>query len=288
VATQVEVCIVSFDSAGHISRAVDSVARHIPGASIAVREHGPTGTGADDALAAAARNEVPFRLDADRRNVGFGAGCNALAAGSTAEWLLFLNPDAAITSWPWHPAPGQRGRIYGPILSGNGRPGKHYGRSYRIRDEVSRSWLRRTGTEPVGIGFVSGAALLVHSDDFRQLGGFDEGFFMYYEDIDLCLRANAGGVGTFLEHAWRVDHVGMHSTNADRRAALLRSFRSACRFHRNQGERVWLFRSYVVIDAALRWTRAAASRDAPSRRAYASLIRQACSPTSGETLPPAR
>ena len=272
--TRVEVCIVSYDSQGHIAAAIESVVHHIPGAAIAVREHGPLGTGAEDAAAAATRLAVPLRIDDDRTNVGFGAGCNALAATSSADWLLFLNPDAAITAWPWPTTPPETGCIYGPLISGNGPADRHFGRSYRVRDEILRSWFRRGGKEPEGRGFVSGAAMLVARPDFERIGGFDTNYFLYYEDIDLCTRANAAGIGTRIHNGWRVHHEGMHSTRQQRGVALIRSYESALRFHRSRGERLATYRAYVIVDASLRWMRAALRRNGADRSAYVELIRR--------------
>ncbi len=96
----------------------------------------------------------------------------------------------------------------------SGDPSRHYGVRYRIRDEIARSWLRRVAPRPNGSGFVSGAALLIARADFDRIGGFDEEYFLFYEDIDLCLRANAAGIGTFVDERFTVRHSGAHSTSA--------------------------------------------------------------------------
>ena len=121
--------------------------------------------------------------------------------------------------------------IVGPTMVDSGPPGGHAGRSYRLVDEIGRSWLRRRGEAPTGTGFVSGAALLIESTTFARLDGFDERYFLFYEDIDLCLRANSLGVGTFVSPTWTVRHAGAHSTSARFAEAITWSYESGSRFH---------------------------------------------------------
>ena len=55
--------------------------------------------------------------------------------------------------------------------------------------------------------------MLIERAAFERLGGFDPGFFMFYEDIDLCLRANEAGYPTIVEPNWSVRHARRHSTD---------------------------------------------------------------------------
>jgi GT2 family glycosyltransferase len=249
VASQVEVCIVSYASAAHLAECLSSVTSVMGGDTpVAVREHHPDALDATRTVLDS--SSLPTRLEHDRSNPGFGAGCNALAATSTADWLLFLNADARIVSWPFEAMPAPA--IIGPMMVDSGHPGRHYGLSYRVRDEIRRSWLRRYDGPPAGTGFVSGAALLIPRATFLEVGGFDARYFMYYEDIDLCLRANQRGVPTFVEPAWTVRHQGGHSTSQDSGLALQRSLSSALHFHRAHGHPVVAFRMYVVVDSLVR------------------------------------
>jgi GT2 family glycosyltransferase len=63
------------------------------------------------------------------------------------------------------------------------------------------------------LDFVYGCAMLLRSDMIRIVGGFDERFFMYYEDIDLCLRAREAGYSVRLVPQARVLHLGSWSTH---------------------------------------------------------------------------
>jgi GT2 family glycosyltransferase len=160
-------------------------------------------------------------------------------------------------------------------MIGEGATERHAGRRYRIRDEIARSWLRRPGPLPDGTGFVSGAALLVDRRSFESIGGFDEGFFMFFEDIDLCLRANAAGISTHIDPRWRVLHAGGHSTNSRFSSALEWSYESACRFHAQRGSSINRYRAYVIADSIARAAVRSLSGSWPLGRAHLRLARRA-------------
>lgn len=274
----VEVLIVSYGSAAAVERCLASIARAMPGASVAIREHSDDPGARRHIGEVAMSHAVQVRLDFDPSNPGFGAGCNALAASSAAEWLVFLNPDAEVVAWPWSAAsPPPRGIIVGAQVDGPGGPGGHFGRRYRVLDEIARSWLRRRGQPPDGAGFVSGAAMLVDAHTFGAIGGFDSEYFLFYEDIDLCWRANRQGYGTYVAHGWVVMHSGGHSTRQQFGRAITWSYESACRFHASQGSSLAGYRIYVVADSLARWALHALRRTAGERAAYARLARRAAS-----------
>jgi GT2 family glycosyltransferase len=65
--------------------------------------------------------------------------------------------------------------------------------------------------EPISVGAVSGAFMLIRADDFRELGGFDGDYFVHVEDLDICRRAwETGGAVVFAPKAW-VRHEGATS-----------------------------------------------------------------------------
>jgi GT2 family glycosyltransferase len=64
--------------------------------------------------------------------------------------------------------------------------------------------------------WISGTAVLVRRDDYMRLGGFDEGFFMYHEDIDLCRRFRQAGLIAYREPSAVVVHLGGCSSPSNR------------------------------------------------------------------------
>lgn len=267
---------MSYGSEAHLSKAVESVAVHIPSASIAIQEHAADASGVERVAGHARSLGTTVRTRHDPTNPGFGAGCNALAAGSSASWLLFLNPDARIVGWDVDLEQLPKDVIQGPAHVGAPRPDAHRGRTFTVRDEIAWSWLRRTGPPPDGTGFVSGAALLISAEAFGRLGGFDPGYFMFYEDIDLCLRANEIEIGTELLSGFSIDHTGAHSTSVDPGAALRRSYESGCRFHARRGHSLAAYRAYVAVDAIARACFHTLRGRRPWAAAYGRLARRAC------------
>lgn len=151
------------------------------------------GEDADDALRALAERHGA-RLIVNAANRGFGVACNQGAAELDTEFLLFLNPDAAL-------APDALERLldaadrypqasaFNPrIASPRGAP--QFKRSTHLlarSQKMPRGWPE-TDRE---VNVLSGAALMVRRAAFEAVGGFDPAIFLYHEDDDLSLRLRA-------------------------------------------------------------------------------------------------
>lgn len=169
-------------------------------------------------------------------NVGFAAGCNRGAARATAEHLLFLNPDAIIE-------PGAAGRLR-DTGEGGARPWIVGGMVRGMDGRESRggrrgavtpwtAFIEMTGLTrlsnmtpafrsihfenqplpdgPIETPTVSGAFMMMRADDFAALGGFDEGYFVHVEDVDICRRVREAGGSVQFEPRASVRHVGATS-----------------------------------------------------------------------------
>jgi N-acetylglucosaminyl-diphospho-decaprenol L-rhamnosyltransferase len=147
-------------------------------------------------------------------NLGFAAGCNLGAASSTAPLLLFLNPDAAPESGCLAAlrATAQQTEwgAWQPLVTMPG--GEEINTAGGVIHYLGFGWAGRCG-EPVAVGvsashvaFPSGAALCVRRDAWDAVGGFDESYFMYGEDLDLGLRLWLGGWEVGIDPLARVRH----------------------------------------------------------------------------------
>lgn len=152
-------------------------------------------------------------------NNGFGVACNLGARQAQGDFLFFLNPDTEFTDKKvWEmlykikttPHLG----IIGPriIEAKRNAPqpwtsGKKISLSSIIfRNTFNKSWNKKT---PVEVDWVSGTALMIQKSLFEKLAGFDEKFWMYFEDQDLCLRAkNLGLKVLFYPHCTILHHNG--------------------------------------------------------------------------------
>ena len=101
-------------------------------------------------------------------------------------------------------------------------------------------------------GWLSGAAVLVRAEVFERLGGFDEGYFMHFEDIDLGYRIGEAGYRNVLVPAATVVHSGAHST--EKHAAVVEEamHQSAIRFMKKRYAGFWKTPLRLAIIAGLK------------------------------------
>ncbi len=147
-------------------------------------------------------------------NAGFGAGCNRGALRGSADYLLFLNPDARI-------APADLEQLVAAFDANPdfaiGSPQLYVtdGRPQRVVWPFPRaldSWAEALGIERLfpnwRADFVVGACLFVRRSAFEAVAGFDERIWLYGEETDLCRRVrDAGGTVAVVSEA-RATHIG--------------------------------------------------------------------------------
>ena len=188
-------------------------------------------------------------VDNNVENRGFGGGQNHGVGQTTAEWILLLNPDAEIV-----PDAVERGRdvlrrspdvaaVQGVIVNAaTNAPERSQGRAIGPIHLVGRalglrSLLRirpvravarrvpavadhvdRSPSKPLVVESLAATAVLVRSSAFDHVGGFDERYFLYGEDVDFCRRLrNAGWVLLALPDVWARHQSGASSaTDIDR------------------------------------------------------------------------
>jgi GT2 family glycosyltransferase len=160
-------------------------------------------------------------------NVGFSRACNLGAAAAQGDHLAFLNPDLLIEPGCIEALLDALATAHAPAIAG-ARILWPDGREQRgARRDCITPWtatvsalglghlgLRDPHRErdplpstPLRVGAVSGAALLMRRADFAALGGFDEGYFLHAEDLDLCRRANEAGGDVLFTPAARATHI---------------------------------------------------------------------------------
>ncbi len=228
---------------------------------------------------AAASNRL--RLVTGHGNVGFARGANLGARAARGELLVFLNPDAFLSAGgvttlaealEGRPSPSLAGAR---ILNSDGteQRGGRRGEVTPLSTLLSLSTLTRLvpalrrfevhlEDEPTPSGVVetptvSGACFAVRRADFEALGGFDEGYFLHVEDIDLCWRARQAGGLVVFQPAAQVVHVG-HTSRAN---PLRVEFAKGCglaRFFRKRARTpldylaAWALTPFIVAAAIIR------------------------------------
>ena len=127
--------------------------------------------------------------------------------------LLFprlLNPDGSVQDSA-HPLPGRPRELVPAFVHPRVLPP-------RLRT-AAQPWRSEQPTE---VGWAIAAAVVARTDTLRALGPFDPHAFLFYEDLELCLRAHAAGVRRVLRPDVRLRHVGGHSTDASLEARARR------------------------------------------------------------------
>ncbi len=196
----------------------------------------------------------PFNYYKLPRNTGFGAGCNYGAGKSHGEYILFLNPDA-------RPQPNALKVLaevlnsnksiaaVGPqLLAPNGTPMT----SYRMTPNFSRLLFSRNSPlskipfvskfskiytppvrdELVEVEVIPATAMMVRSSAFMEIGGFDERYFMYAEDFDLCLMLRKAGYKIYHQPKAKVYHDWGKGSSAEIKFLKTEHNKSIYRFYR--------------------------------------------------------
>lgn len=142
-------------------------------------------------------------------NVGFAKANNQGAQDAIGEYLFLLNSDTIINKDVLSPMisfyEATKGiGILGPRLLNQDRTTQYYG------GVLGRH--KYLGKSPRVVGFLSGAAMFVQKELFQEVGGFDENYFFYNEDLDLCKTISRKGYKNFYHPEIVLVHLGGGST----------------------------------------------------------------------------
>jgi len=208
---QLSVVIVSFNVRDRLRDCLESL-RTLDADSPRLEVIVVDNASADDTVEILSREFPEVQFLAMDRNLGFSIGCNRGAALAKGEWILFLNPDTVVlpsTLREMHryvEANPRLGIAGCRIVDGDGKLQLACRRSIptpkitiqrlsglsilfpksRTLGKYNLTYLDPAGTYPVEA--VSGSFLWIRAEVFRFVKGFDEIFFLYGEDLDLCLR----------------------------------------------------------------------------------------------------
>lgn len=188
-------------------------------------------------------------------NVGYGRGANAGAAGFTGPWLAVVNQDVVFEPGSLdelieagHRWPGAA--IFGPLIrdpagaiypSARELPSLGRGVGHALLgwwhpdNRWTRGYRRESGAvSETTCGWLSGACMVIRRSAFEAVGGFDEAYFMFFEDTDLCRRLNPAGAGCVYVPAAVVHHEEGHARARHPRRMLREHHRSAFRYLRRR------------------------------------------------------
>jgi GT2 family glycosyltransferase len=261
-----------------------------------------------------------------RQNLGFAGANNLAFAAATGKYIVLLNSDAFLSAGDlqrafehmenepetglggarlvglqgeWQPSARQFPSVTNDFLSLSGLA--HRFRQSRVWGRADRTWA--DPSQEASVDWVPGAFSIIRTSALEKVGRFDESFFLYYEEIDLCRRIKAAG---FQVRYWPdivVTHLGGESSKSMSQAVRSRSgaqltlwrLRSGMLYYRkHHGSGVWRVSAMEAAWHGFRYLRNQMS-GSPDRQAKAEesrtmimLIKQAWKETRGGRVSPAR
>jgi N-acetylglucosaminyl-diphospho-decaprenol L-rhamnosyltransferase len=270
--TDLGVVVVNYNAGDHLARCIESVHAHAGDATVqVVVVDNASRDGSADRLRRAYA-DVMLIENADNR--GFARAANQGIRAVDAPYVFVLNPDAEIaggtlgglvtlaTDRPRAGAIGPLVRDLDGSLYPSARkvpsigeavghaflhpfnPENRFSRAYTMAD-----WDRASERE---VSWVSGSCVLLRRDALSQVGAFDEGFFMYAEDADLCTRLRRGGWTVLFTPELEVMHERGVSTGNSKRMIHEHSrsiYRYFAKHHATGWKRVLLPFAWVALRA---------------------------------------
>lgn len=211
--------VVAWNSSAELRRTIPALLRELAHGDELIVVDNASSDDTAAVIAELAPDAVVVSLPA---NVGFAAGVNRGVDAASGELAVILNPDAA-------PQPGWREGIVRPLADGRGwaawmalvtaDEGTIVNTLGGVLHFTGIAWAGGAG-DPVPsevpaaeVPFLSGACLAVPCETWRRIGGFDERYFLYHEDVELSLRLRLEGGRIGIEPAAIVDHDYEFSAN---------------------------------------------------------------------------
>jgi len=266
--------VVTYNSEGQISRCLEPLLD--AGLEVWVVDNASS----DGGSRLVAERFPQVQLVVNSRNCGFARAVNQALARSDADVFLLVNPDCVVPpatarvlldqleAEPDVGIAAPRLRREDGAVATSAHPfesaasvlASRFGGSLlplSLRRRVARGRRRasyelcRTGTEPMEVDWVSGACLAARGSLLRRLGGLDVGYFMYYEDEELCLQAWQIGARVVYLPGVEARHVG-GASSSDPAHVWPHLYRSLLRFQALHRPRTYpLVRSAILVRALI-------------------------------------
>lgn len=230
----ISVIVVTYNSQDFIEDCLSSVVKFLPDAEVIVVDNNSN----DTTVKKIAKFLPAVKFIKSQKNLGFGAGNNLASKEAKGGFLLILNPDTKfiepidqlISFYNQTPEVG----IVGPkLLMPNGQVQPSVRKlptiwaafkEFILGIKNAYSQYVPEGGNPVEVECLYGATVLIKKDLFESLGGFDEKYFLYYEDIDLCGRIRNLGKKIYYYPKVKVKHlVGASIASQDKYILNLQS-----------------------------------------------------------------
>lgn len=314
----VSVLIVSFNTSPMLARCLQTVIRETRGmeAEIIVVDN----CSSDDSAEIVRTGFPEVKLVVSPVNLGFAGANNLGFQHVTGRYVALLNSDAFLApgalrraaahldanpdvalggarltgeDGSWQPSARMFPSIVNDFLQLSGLTAR-YSHS-RFFGRPDRTWS--DPNEAADVDWVPGAFSLIRTDVIRRIGFFDESFFLYYEEVDLCRRIKHAGYRVYYWPDVGVTHLGGESSKSMRTMEISRTgsqltlwrIRSALIYYRkHHGSLAWMAMRVEFVWHWLRAAKNAGDSKAAESRKMMQLLQQAWIETLGGRVSPAR
>lgn len=194
----------------------------------------------------------------NKENLGFAKGMNRASQNAKGKYLLFLNSDTEVLDKGFMEMikfmdENQKvGILGGKFTNRDGSPQPSVGKFYTLFNLFPMliggeriGFIRESTSVIKKIDWVSGGFMMIRHEIFEKLGGFDEHFFMYMEDMDICHRAGIKGFDTYFYPKACVVHEGHGSSS--RTFAIINIYKGILYFYKKH-KSYW---QYVLVKILL-------------------------------------
>ena len=282
MAPALDIVIVNWNSGSALADCLDSIAAARNDKFVLSQVIVVDNASVDGSLDCCRKTRLPLRVLRNSENLGYARACNQGASSGAADYVLFLNPDVRLspgalaepiaflegpeagavgicgirltdtegthsTSCARLPSPGNL--VYQAFGLDRCFP-RLFPPRFLAGDELERSGCAEQ---------IMGAFFLVRRAVYDSLHGFDERFFMYYEEVDFCARARARGFSAYyLSHVTAV-HIGGGCSRSVPGRRLFYSLESRLAYARKHFSRLgyfWVLLASLAVEPAARFARA--------------------------------
>jgi GT2 family glycosyltransferase len=253
--------IVTYNSANFIGDCINSIVRQECNditSEIILIDNAST-----DSTAEILRNKFPnILLKENLENVGFATAVNQVVSLSQGEYILLLNPDTIIKDnfieklFSFLQNTPDASIVGVKLVDENN---KHQPSSWKkislltifiemlLPYDLSIKLVTETPDKPSRVQNVSGACMLIRRDVFEKLNGFDARFFLYYEEIDFCMRAIKKGYKVYYTPEIEVVHFAAKSSSDNKEAFFFNLYHNKLLFIKKHFSYPFYLTGYLLI-----------------------------------------
>lgn len=237
----ISIIIVTYNNKKTIKSCIDSVLKYTPGCEIIVVDNASK----DNTVKLVKRYKQKVMVVKSNTNLGFSKGNNLGVRYTTCEYLVFLNPDTeveekeAFTKMKDVLEKNKNFGLIGPRFVYPDGSSQYTVRNmptisaafkqYILKVKGAYDFYDPNCVDLCEVESVVGACMIIKKDIFLKVGGFDEKYFLYYEDLDLCRKIRENGLKIGYLPSVNIKHILGASGTGNKTYQLLKE--SAKKYH---------------------------------------------------------